>query len=229
MKNIFLVFLFCFALNGCATPRYNYRPEVNDVSNPPLEAISTAQVGDTMLQQGKYAEYDAILLKQETRVGTLGSYRFTKGIYIKKGEDDKSEFYLPAGGPNSGQVITGTLTDPFQVMRLDKKTGQICGVTIYNLEVCTKDTDYEKTKYPIAVANSFQQTLIYSGKSGNKIKVGYREFSDDLARPAFSNDVEYDLSESKTIGYKGARIEIIEATNEYVKFKVIKNFNQAKY
>jgi hypothetical protein len=34
-----------------------------------------------------------------------------------------------------------------------------------------------------------------------------------MARPAFNNDVEYDLSESKLIGYKGAQFEVIEASN----------------
>ncbi|ELT4634368.1 hypothetical protein R8Y01_003702, partial [Acinetobacter baumannii] len=74
--------------------------------------------------------------------------------------------------------------------------------------------------------DSFQQTLIYSGKVGNKINIGYREFSSNIARPAFNNDVEYDLSQSKEIGYKGALLEIIEATNQDIKYKVIRNFNK---
>jgi hypothetical protein len=39
-------------------------------------------------------------------------------------------------------------------------------------------------KVNIASENSFQQTLIYSGKVGNKINIGYREFSSNMARPA---------------------------------------------
>ena len=71
--------------------------------------------------------------------------------------------------------------------------------------------------------------LIYSGRVGDKIKAGYREFSNNLARPAFNNDVEYDLRESSVIGYKGARIEVVEATNEHIKYKVIQNFSRAPY
>jgi len=59
--------------------------------------------------------------------------------------------------------------------------------------------------------------------------VGYREFSNNLARPAFNNTVEYDLTDSKIIGYRGARIEVIEATNEFRKYKVIQNFNKAQF
>ena len=75
--------------------------------------------------------------------------------------------------------------------------------------------------------NSFQQTLIYSGRVGDKVNIGYREFSSNVARPAFNNDVEYDLSESDTIGYRGAELQILEATNRSITYRVIRNFNAA--
>jgi len=43
-------------------------------------------------------------------------------------------------------------------------------------------------------------------------------------RQPFSQEVLYDLSEGNIIGFKGARIEIIEATNFNLKYKVIKSF-----
>ncbi len=52
-------------------------------------------------------------------------------------------------------------------------------------------------------ANTFKQTLLYNGKIGNRITLAYREFSNNLARDAFSNTAEYDLSESTTVGYNG--------------------------
>ena len=66
----------------------------------------------------------------------------------------------------------------------------------------------------------------FSGKVGNKINIGYREFSSSMARPAFNNDVEYDLNESKTIGYNGELLEVIDANNQSIKYKVLKNFNK---
>lgn len=76
----------------------------------------------------------------------------------------------------------------------------------------------------VASANHFQQTLIYSGKIGNRITIGYRESSGSMARPAFSNDVSYDLSESRIVGYKGARLEVIDATNTEITYKVLNGF-----
>lgn len=84
---------------------------------------------------------------------------------------------------------------------------------------------FEHTTLNVSSENSFQQTLLYNGRVGDKINIGYRESSGNMARPAFNNEVEYDLSESKTIGYKGARIEVIEATNQSIKYRVLSNFN----
>lgn len=67
---------------------------------------------------------------------------------------------------------------------------------------------------------TFRQELIYLGRSGDELSFKYREYSGSLARPAFSADLKYDLSESQTIGYRGARIEVIEAGNQLIRYRV---------
>ena len=59
---------------------------------------------------------------------------------------------------------------------------------------------------------------------GDQIKVTYREFSGDIVRPGFAQDVQYDLSAEKTIGFKGVRIEVISATNTKLVYRVQKSF-----
>jgi hypothetical protein len=223
----FSLFAGLMFFSGCVAPKYNYVPEYVDISEPPIGKIAQAYVGDTMVRQGKFSMQDAILLKEQVKVGSIGSYTFMPGYYSKQGEDAKSEYYLPSGGPNSGKVVKSALADPFQVIRRDKKSGKLCGVTVLNLEVCTSKANYTSTKIPVVAPDAFQQTLIYSGRVGERINIGYREFSNDYARPAFNNDVEYDLRESTVIGYKGAKIQVMEATNEYIKYRLISNFNDS--
>ena len=104
--------------------------------------------------------------------------------------------------------------------------GRLCIITVFNVKTCEVGKNFGFKKTTVASENSFQQTLIYSGKVGNKINIGYREFSSNLARPAFNNDVEYGLHESKQIGYKGALLEIVDANNQSITYKVLKNFNK---
>ena len=68
--------------------------------------------------------------------------------------------------------------------------------------------------------SNFKQELIYNGKSNNVVKISYREFVNDLARPSFTQEIVYDLTESNIIGFKGMTIEVIEATNTSIKYKI---------
>jgi hypothetical protein len=80
-------------------------------------------------------------------------------------------------------------------------------------------------KTDIYSEGSMKYELIYNGKSKDTIKLQYREYRNDFARPAFYQDLLYDLSESKTIGFKGMTIDVIEATNSLIRFVVRSGMN----
>ena len=222
-KYSFLIYLVL--LSGCATPDFNYRPTTTHISQPPLNVVITSYVGDVLLRQGKHTEHDAIYLANKIDIGW--AYDLLPGYYLKKGEDQNTETFYPGGGDESGAIKKAALADPWSAVITYKQNNKLCVVTVFNATSCEKTTNYERRKKPVLTNNSFQQTLIYSGKVGDKINISYREFSNSLARPAFNNDVEYDLSSSSTIGYKGARIKVIKATNEYLQYQVLSNFNKA--
>jgi hypothetical protein len=76
-----------------------------------------------------------------------------------------------------------------------------------------------------------QRELVYSGRDGNTLFVTYREYTaqnivgfDDgglMARPAFSQDLRYDLAASDTIVFRDYRIRVVEATNEVIRVVVL--------
>ena len=72
----------------------------------------------------------------------------------------------------------------------------------------------------VALEGSFEAELIYSGRSGDTIRLVYREYFDGLAREAFYQELEYDLSESKSIAFKSLEIDVLEATNSRIRFLV---------
>ena len=45
-----------------------------------------------------------------------------------------------------------------------------------------------------------------------------------MIRPAFTQEVQYDLSESKIIGFKNLRLEVVRATNTEITYRLIQNF-----
>ena len=69
--------------------------------------------------------------------------------------------------------------------------------------------------------DSFMEELIYTGRSGNTVHISYREYKKDFARPAFFQELRYDIGHSGTVVFKQYKLKIIEATNEYIKFLVL--------
>ena len=207
LKNLLpsAVALLCFSLVGCVTPKNNYRPESKSISFPDLNKVITVNIGDEMVKQGTYTEIDGIHLEKPVKVSW--AYSLAAGDYEKRGEDKSREFYMPATGSNGGAVKKAALADPWSSIAYYKNKEKIGIITIFNVMIAENTTGVSRVKLSTLAHNSFQQTLIYSGRLGDKVRLSYREFSNNIARPAYHNDVDYDLTESTTIGYKGARLE----------------------
>lgn len=96
----------------------------------------------------------------------------------------------------------------------------------------TKEVEGFKTISEIYINNDcyscFKQEFIYNGKVGTNLKFVYREYINDMARPAFNQDLQYDLNESNVVGFKGLRLEIINATNTNIEYKILSSFNKMK-
>jgi len=70
--------------------------------------------------------------------------------------------------------------------------------------------------------DELKRELIYTGVSKNVISITYREFKRDMARPAFTQDLKFDLGEGDLIGFKGSRFKVISANNIEIKYQVVK-------
>ncbi|MGE4500347.1 MAG: hypothetical protein AB7C96_08405 [Hydrogenovibrio sp.] len=215
MKSI-LILLTLILMAGCTTVRYNGTDTlIEKIDYPEVGKVVTVYIGDHMVQKGTITE-ENVLLVHKTIDGAL--YDIPAKKYPQVGYDEKQDFYSAVG------VIKGGLSDPIQALALNKEEGaELCVISVFGGKACYKG-EYERKKQLSEKGNSFQQTLIYSGRVGDKINISYREFSNNTARPAFNNDVEYDLSFSSTIGYKGALIEVIKADNSSITYKLIRNF-----
>jgi len=213
---------------GCTSVKNNYMPEYVNISEPSLGSVNVKGIGDELLKQGKYREHDAIKVLYPTKIGWWQTVH--PGYFLKMGEDIDNIFYRIGGaGEQSGYVQKSGIAAPFNNLMVKNKK-LLCGIISDGTTVCDGNTSgsFEFTKVPIISEDVVQRTLFYNGRVGNKVNIGYREFSGNIARSAFSNSVEYDLSESNRIGYKGALIEVMDATNQNIKYRVISNFNSAE-
>lgn len=210
---------------SCATPVANYVASSQSFSRPPLNTISTVAVGDEMLSQGTLTQREGIELAGPAQIS---GYSLSPGFFPLTGRSAQGSFYA-FNHSSAAQVAYGSLSanfmmDPPQSVMVTSDGAQLCVVTVFNVRVCDREQFTTTTKLTEGDQN-FQQTLLYSGRVGDRVRIGYREFSGSIARPAFNNEVEYDLAVSDVVAYRGARIRIIEANNTQITFEVLSNFN----
>lgn len=216
MKKAILASLSALALHGCTTVSYNGSDQVVErISYPEVGEVVTVGVGEHMVEKGSIVQ-EGTLEVHDRIDGAL--YDIPQKTYSQVGFDSDKDFYEAVG------VIKNPFADPVQALSVEKQEGaDICVVTVFGNEACYEG-NYTKSSTLSSNQDSFQQTLIYNGRIGDKINIGYREFSNSLARPAFNNEVEYDLSASKQISYKGASLEVLNAGNNSITYRLISNF-----
>jgi hypothetical protein len=80
---------------------------------------------------------------------------------------------------------------------------------------------FEKKDKVVLKESKYKFIVVYQVMSAKIIKLQYEEYVDGLARDAFFKTFEYDLSNGKEIAVKGILIEVMEAKNSTIKYKVI--------
>ena len=204
---------------------------------PALNAEAVAQVGDTI--RSKVAPCpDAQLSKILSPVNHKGYSIFPYAISIPAGE----LIALGSVGPGS---TAGTFYEAQQPLQFNSHgiTQVRGGIFVSDLagqpaEIYWHSTDlgipladpdpsiqFEKTIHEDWHGDSFKREIVYNGRSGGTIKILYREFNEDRIRPAFSQEVSYDLEQGKTIGFKTSRFQVLDADNTQIKYVVLHHFD----
>lgn len=84
----------------------------------------------------------------------------------------------------------------------------------------TQPITYRPTE--IAQPGGFKVELLYEGISGNVVNITYREFAENMIRPAFQQDLKYTLARpDEEVSFRGARIVVHSATNSKIDYTVL--------
>ncbi len=229
MKIPRLVVRICFALAIVASAgNSSFGDSTDEVrfSSPELNTEATAKVGDEILHQGVYYDREVIHLSEEIAVGENGAYRLSPGYYLRTGGEHEWDYYVAPKTPGAGKITKAagvvTLQPAFQVSKDGKTLGV---VTNYYQAVRGAASGITRSSQPAVSTESIQKFLVYGGKSGNKIKLGYKEIWMAIQRPSEIQFVEYDIGKSKIIEADGTRIELIRATGDSIRYRVLKSFD----
>ncbi|MBF0193465.1 MAG: hypothetical protein HQL71_02865 [Magnetococcales bacterium] len=225
IKKAILLAIAAILLSACIKKNTGYPPKISKITRPPIGSENTAKAGETILTRGNY--HETKYLTFPNKVSVKWAYTLLPGKYNLISEDDVSGYYVPAKGVDEGgKIIKSSVADSWQSIQIFKNSPKLCVVTTSDNKFCKFDVNYNQVTVPEFGKNGFKQILVYNGKHENIISIGYLTFYNDNEQTRFNNTIDYDLDKSDIIEYRGAKIKVIEATQQYLKYSVINEFKK---
>lgn len=217
MKFVSLI-LFCFILFACRIQFISISPDNVSIKKPEINSITEVEIGNPVISRDTGYKYKAIRVTKKYTIQTGNIIKELKegDLFINDGYTEEYDLYSNIDGQTYGIAI------PKKAGTFKAFTKLANSVTFYRDDIAVDYEEGIQTSVP-QKRNQIQE-FIYNGKVNNAIKFTYREYINDYARPAFTQDLQYDLNESKIIGFRGLRIEIIEASNSKIKYKALSSF-----
>ena len=219
-NQIAFISVLVILIAGCGTvPRVLYQPQAAVVFMPEINREAQAEIGQSIVSKAFVSRIPAVVLNKEVseNINYTSVTKIEAGTYLLNSTTDAGKHFqareTPYGG--SGIFVPHDTAQP-PVIYLAPMAGNYGKTPIIDLGF----TQVEKW-----TTSSFKRELVYGGISQNTITILYREFADGTARPAFSQEIKYDLREGKVIGYKGARFEVSSASNTGIVYKVLQQLD----
>lgn len=233
----FVVGIVLFVM-GCSsnTRVINYIPADSTLIDvPDLGNVVKGSLGSTLVSKGFKNIYKGVHIKNTGCVGDCNALLNCSHRKILPNQRVPLNQQIPRGQRKSGGDAMCA------VVKMQYAASNNCGASTHGWYVCkdengwfSPDGTFRNDMQITAVLKeidivdiespSFVQEFIFNGRYENNLKFIYREFSNDLARPSFTQEVQYDLGSGNKIGFKNLLIEVLNATNTDISFKVIRSF-----
>lgn len=223
MKNLFplfLLFLFsCVSLSRLTKPELMYNER--EGREPELETESTAVKGDVIYTEYRYRINPAVRLTEdlETEYANVSSkIRLSKMLKDKRvvfgtiSISDESITYL-YDEDDDGK---------FEQLMVQARKNAV------NWKELKTEAAYEQAPGIRSESGGFELELLYEGFHDNRVEITYNEYRDDLTQASFTDLIYFELTENSgnIISYKDIKIEIIDATDDQLIYRVLSGSNE---
>jgi len=233
------IFSVCLALCACASqPEWTYRDKEKSIREqvdfPMLDSLVAVSLGETLASKGYKSTTPAIKI--------LEDFTFHEADLVTPrhwiAADSQGRMDRVGTSKDDERVDCYTVHYNFDAhLNWGNKVGRDLPIGLCeSAQVLVIQPGYRfggemPLDVPVDKFNSVSlespahiEEFIYNGRVGDALKFVYREFSGDYLKPAFTQEVQYDLGSSNIIGFKDLKIEVIEASNVKIRYKLISNF-----
>lgn len=226
ITHLIIIIISTVLFIGCATPATTLMSIEEKVSLPEENEIRTGALGDTLVFVAKTHQYNGMYLKNEVKGGdglfmqiiTVPSQYLAATL-----ENNKWVFYFGRGVTAYDPIIgTRYVEGGLKISKTTAGKIAVFGLTLRNTLEPRPKPDIKFMKVTNLDKPYFVKLLIYNGKREDTVKFLYKETSKD--RIPYTQNIEYDLADGNIIGFNGMEIEILEATNTNLAYRMLKNF-----
>lgn len=214
----------------------HFSPSSAVVHFPELNVESTAEIGKTMVSKLNRYAHPAVEIADDVTFDVKtsafsndwsGRTTVKKGV-LKQYAETTSGVYFSAGDATFKSMVGSSPQNAGVYVPRDSARPAV----LWSESISSKKIDYgsvplefKPTKVYQWGSDSFTRELIYGGISQGTISITYREFLDGTARPAFTQELKYDLAQGDEIGYKGLRFKVVKAGNIEIRYIVTKQLD----
>lgn len=230
MKNIVILIALAIGATGCASVNVTQPSQVTEKVGqlPELNAPASVTVGSTMFSQYRYWSKTGYRLLSPLSIGlALGSIRTEVGDFVVPAVAEGAPAYCtekmayvdPLVGPyRTACFLDNTGTGSFDLVKAAP------GMVWFNKKL-ESPISYERSELQVPRPDSKKFELLYQGISAKTLRLSYREYMNDFARPAFFQDVSYEITNFPTeVTFRTVRINVLSADNNGIRYRILSGF-----
>ncbi len=216
-KYVTLTIMVLF-VSGCATVQ-TAPPRYESGHFPHLHTVTTVNVGQVMVTEYDYlSQIRATALDDVPGGFWAGRQSISAGDSLVSAISGGKQVYCQPPRRDGAPCLKDTTGDGY----FDR------GYTMNAFGMIVNGRKIDNVHYRVAdqnIQDGFKYELLYQGLDGDVVRIAYREYTDNLARPAFSQDLSYTIDGSFTdIRFKDVALTIHEANNNEITYVVKSGF-----
>ncbi|WP_419826829.1 hypothetical protein [Sphingomonas sp.] len=213
------------AFVAASAPAQSAHREVGQKPEPGVESVVT--IGSPLLKRYNMIVVPGVILERDVDVdlGMQGSIRISAGSPMKAETDTPKKLRVCTVAKDTytnmmNQTGGACLTDRDRDGTFDSVSAQsVMGTT----KLLKGPLPYKLSDVPEnAGANNHQATLIYQGAAAGTLRLSYREFSNDMARPAFTEDLSFPITDAypQTVTWRDTKITLLALSSDGLRYRI---------
>jgi hypothetical protein len=230
MKAGIAMIVLAITATGCASVQVIQPSQVSEKVGqlPELNSAASVTVGSTMFSQYRYWSKTGYRILSPVSIGlALGRIRAETGDFVVQSQVEGSAAYctekLAYMDPMAGPFRTACFLDKSGTGAFD--TIKAAPGFVWFEKRLDAPIRYEQSELQVPRADPKKYELLYQGISSKTLRLSYREYVNDFARPAYFQDVSYEITQFPTdISFRTVRISVLGADNGGIRYMILSGF-----